>query len=175
LPATSLTDVTTPLGPVDQIGIVVPDLETALDQYGRLFSIEEWLCYRYTHEFFPWSEYRQNPGGFGMKLAMSLDSGTQVELIQPLTGPSVYDEFTRAGRWGLHHLGVFVDNIDSAISLMDAAGYGVTQSARGYGQNGDGGFAYFDTEDDLHVVIEAIEVPSVRRPGLVWRTGEGVK
>ena len=173
--AVPITDMKTPLGSAAQVGILVPDLEAGLDWYGRMFGIEEWLCYHYTQEFFPWSEYRQSPGEFEMKLAMSADSGPQVELIQPLAGPSIYHEFTSAGRWGLHHLGVFVDDLDRAVSQMEAAGYGVTQSARGYGQSSDGGFAYFDTEERLQIVIEAIEVPTVRRPGVVRRTGEGVK
>jgi hypothetical protein len=54
---------------------------------------------------------------------------------------------------------------------MTGAGYQVTQTARGYGLGGDGGFAYFDTDSDLGVVIEAIEIPATRRSGTVRRTG----
>ena len=162
----------TPLGTVGQVGIVVGDLPAAMDLYGRLFGIEEWLCYRYTREFMPWSRFGDEQGVFEMELAMG-GAGPQVELIQPLAGPSIYHEFTSSGRSGLHHLGVFVDDLDVAISRMEKGGYRVTQTARGYGQRGDGGFAYFDTEKDLHIVIEAIEVPAVRRPGVTRRTGEG--
>lgn len=51
-------------------------------------------------------------------------------------------------------------------------GYRVTQTARGYGLNGDGGFAYFDTERDLGVVVEAIEVPVARRPPILRQSGK---
>jgi hypothetical protein len=105
-----------------------------------------------------------------MHIAMG-GSNPQIELIQPLAGPSIYHEFTEQGRTGLHHLGVFVDNLDAAITLMEEAGYRVTQTARGYGQGGDGGFAYFDTDRDLGVVVEAIEIPAIRRPATVRRTG----
>uniref|UniRef100_UPI000CE5586C VOC family protein n=1 Tax=Arthrobacter sp. B0490 TaxID=2058891 RepID=UPI000CE5586C len=125
-------------------------------------------------EFLHWSELHGEPGRFAMDLAMS-GSGPQIELIQPLAGPSIYHEFLDSGRVGLHHLGVFVDDLDQAIAIMAEAGYIVTQTARGYGQNGDGGFAYFDTERDLHVVIEAIEIPSQRRPGTIRRTGESAQ
>jgi catechol 2,3-dioxygenase-like lactoylglutathione lyase family enzyme len=161
----------TPIGTVDQIGIVVPDMDKAIDLYGRMFGIEEWISYTYTQDVFPWAELRGEPGQFEMELAMS-GAGPQVELIQPLTGPSVYHEYTETGRWGLHHLGVFVDDLDVAIATMAEAGYAVTQTARGYGLNGDGAFAYFDTEKDLQLIIEAIEIPNVRRPGVIRRTGE---
>lgn len=107
-----------------------------------------------------------------MDLAMG-GSDPQVELIQPLAGPSLYQEFTAGGGMGLHHMGVFVPNLDEAIALMNDRGYRVTQTARGYGAGGDGGFAYFDTDKDLGLVVEAIEVPRIRRPAVVRRTAAG--
>ncbi|MEV0494025.1 acetate--CoA ligase family protein [Streptomyces atratus] len=161
--------VSTPIGDIGQIGILVNDFDAALDRYGRMFGIEEWTCYHYTPEFLRWSRYGDAEGRFEMLLGMG-GSSPQVELIQPLASPSIYQDFLDAGHVGLHHLGVFVDDLDEAIARMAEAGYHVTQTARGYGLNGDGGFAYFDTENDLGAVIEAIEVPSVRRPGEVRRT-----
>jgi catechol 2,3-dioxygenase-like lactoylglutathione lyase family enzyme len=162
--------VRTPIGDVGQIGILVNDFDAALDLYGRMFGIKEWTCYHYTPEFLKRSRYGDEDGAFEMMLGMG-GTGPQVELIQSLAGPSIYEDFLDQGRIGLHHLGVFVDDLDDAVALMTEAGYRVTQTARGYGLNGDGGFAYFDTEDDLGVVIEAIEVPSVRRPADLRRTG----
>jgi methylmalonyl-CoA/ethylmalonyl-CoA epimerase len=159
-----------PIGTVGQVGILVPDLDEAIDLYGHAFGIEEWNCYHYDQEFMPWSRFGAEEGAFAMRLAMG-GSNPQIELIQPLAGPSIYHEFTEQGRTGLHHLGVFVDNLDAAITLMEGAGYRVTQTARGYGQDGDGGFAYFDTDRDLGVVVEAIEIPAIRRPATVRRTG----
>lgn len=162
--------VMTPIGDVGQIGILVDDFDAALERYGRMFGIKEWTCYHYTPEFLKWSRYGEEAGRFEMLLGMG-GSGPQVELIQSLAGPSIYQDFIDEGRIGLHHLGVFVDNLDEAIALMGEAGYCVTQTARGYGLNGDGGFAYFDTENDLGVVLEAIEVPSMRRRGELRQTG----
>jgi methylmalonyl-CoA/ethylmalonyl-CoA epimerase len=75
----------------------------------------------------------------------------------------------RLGRVGLHHVGVLVETLDAAIESMRRAGYDVLQSGRGYGLDGDGGYAYFDTERDFEVIVEAIEVPKRRRePDFVW-------
>jgi hypothetical protein len=43
-------------------------------------------------------------------------------------------------------------------------GFTVLQSGRGYGRFGDGGFAYFDTEASLGVILELIEVLRERVP-----------
>ena len=158
----------TPIGEVAQIGILVNDFDAALERYGRMFGIQEWTCYHYTPEFLAWSRYGEQEGSFEMLLGMG-GQNPQVELIQPLAGPSIYQDFLDEGRTGLHHLGVYVDDLDEAIAVMEAAGYCVTQTARGYGLKGDGGFAYFDTEQDLGVVVEAIEIPSVRKPADIRR------
>jgi methylmalonyl-CoA/ethylmalonyl-CoA epimerase len=53
---------------------------------------------------------------------------------------------------------------------MSDAGYPVLQMGTGYGVDGDGGFAYFDTLAATSVVFEAIEVPARRRPPEdIWR------
>ena len=38
------------------------------------------------------------------------------------------------------------------------------QSGRGYGRLGDGGFAYLDTERELGLILELIEIPKERIP-----------
>ncbi|MFF0146047.1 hypothetical protein ATK36_0542 [Amycolatopsis sulphurea] len=47
------------------------------------------------------------------------------------------------------------------------------QKGFGYGLGGDGDFVYLDTLDRYGVIVEAIEVPAVRRPSEVLRH-EGV-
>lgn len=86
-----------------------------------------------------------------------------IEYLQPLEGPSVYHEWLEAHGPGLHHLAFWVDSLDAAVEEMRGAGFELLQSGRGFGAEGDGGFAYFDTERELGVVYEAVEPPSVRR------------
>ena len=44
------------------------------------------------------------------------------------------------------------------------------QSARGYGLDGDGGFAYLDTIDDVRIIVELLEFPARRRePERTWQ------
>jgi methylmalonyl-CoA/ethylmalonyl-CoA epimerase len=105
-----------------------------------------------------------------MRLAFCFSDNVQHELIQPLDGPSIYHDFLaeRPGG-GLHHIGLVVPHLDPAVAQMEAAGYRVIQGGRGYGLRGDGGFAYFDTEPTLGVLLELIERPAERvAPEMVY-------
>jgi 4-hydroxyphenylpyruvate dioxygenase-like putative hemolysin len=99
-----------------------------------------------------------------MRLAFAQAGATQLELIQPLTDNNIYaEQLARRGE-GLHHVGVFVPSLDAGIAEAEREGFSVLQSGRGYGRLGDGGFAYLDTEAQVGMIVELIEVPKERVP-----------
>ena len=85
----------------------------------------------------------------------------QFELVQPLQGPSIWADHLAEHGPGLHHLGKYVADHPAAVAAALAAGFEPLQSARGFGAEGDGAFAYFQPPG-LAVVIELIEAPRVR-------------
>ena len=107
--------------------------------------------------------YRGGPGEFSFWVALS-DVEPQIELIQSVAGPSIYTEWLDRNGTGLHHVGIVTDNLTADVETLEARGFAVSQSGRGYGLEGDGGFAYFDSLALLGVLIELIEIPKVRRP-----------
>jgi hypothetical protein len=152
----------------DQIGILVPELEAALEHYERIWGGGPWRVFTYGPKWIPRLTYRGQPGAYSLRLAISA-TRPQIELVEPLEGPSLYEEFLEQGRSGLHHLGFWVDSLESAVASFAAAGYEPLQAGAGYGLDGDGGYAYFDTERDFGVILEAIEVPKRRRePDFVY-------
>jgi hypothetical protein len=158
--------VTDLLGPIGQVGFLVPDLEEALPRYADVWrGAGPWLVYTYGPGFLPSFHYRGEPATCSMRIALNAAS-PQIELIQPLGGgPSVYDGYGP----GFHHVGVLVESLAEAMGSMTRSGYETIQWGAGYGLDGDGGFAYFDTVPDLGIIVEAIEVPKRRRePELVW-------
>jgi methylmalonyl-CoA/ethylmalonyl-CoA epimerase len=148
---------------VGQIGILVRDLDEALQTYGAVRTVESWSLYTYGPAFLPRLEYRGQPGQFSMRIALG-GTSPQIELIEPLDGPSIYHEWVAQHGYGLHHLGFYVESLKVAIRAMSDAGFPVVQTGTGYGADGDGGFAYFDTLAEASVIFEAIEVPAQRRP-----------
>ncbi len=146
----------------DQIGIVVTDIEEAMRRWGRVLACGPWSVYTYGRAILRNPTFRGDEGRFEMRLALA-GSRPQIELIQPLQGPSLYHEWLDAHGEGLHHVGMRVPNLQDGIRDMAGRGYGVLQSGSGYGLDGDGGFAYLDTAEDLGVILELIEVPARRR------------
>jgi catechol 2,3-dioxygenase-like lactoylglutathione lyase family enzyme len=151
-----------PLGPVKQIGIVVEDIVASCSAYDATFAGGDWVCYTYDSQFVRDLTFRGEPGDFSMHIAMG-GADPQVELIQPVAGRSLYTEHLEQFGPGLHHLGVYVDDLGAAVARMAAMGFPVIQSGRGYGLDGDGGFAYFDTLRATGTIFEAIERPRRRR------------
>ncbi len=149
---------------IDQVCVVVRDLETALARYWTNLGIGPWRVYTFSAPIVRDMTYRGRPADFAMRVAFAQVGSLMLELLQPLRGPSIYEEFLARCGEGLHHVGLYVPNLDQALQAAQAAGFAVLQSGRGYGLTGDGGFAYLDTEAQLGVIVELIEAPRQRRP-----------
>jgi Glyoxalase/Bleomycin resistance protein/Dioxygenase superfamily len=163
------------LGPADswigravgQIGIVVADVEATAKSLSAIWQNGPWRCWTYGPEMLREQLYRGQATPYSVRIALNSQQ-PQIELLQPLAGPSVYHEWAERHGSGVHHLAVYVDSLDDAIRSMHDTGVDLLQLGRGFGLDGDGGFAYFDTESRLGVLLEAVEVPARRRePELV--------
>ena len=133
-------------------------------QYWDMLGIGPWVVYTYGPPFVPVQTFRGRSQPYRMRLALAQLRSVMVELIQPLSGESIYLEHLERKGPGLHHVGVFVPSFDAALEEAAKRGYTVLQMGRGYGRWGDGGFAYLDTEDALGMILELIEVPRERFP-----------
>jgi hypothetical protein len=88
----------------------------------------------------------------------------RIELIQPLSGDSVYADFIKEHGYGVHHFGLLVDDMPTALELAQAAGYEMVMDGSGFGLDGDGHYAYLNTEEKLGVTLELIQRPEGRHP-----------
>ncbi|NQT04419.1 MAG: VOC family protein [Dehalococcoidia bacterium] len=79
-----------------------------------------------------------------------------LELIQPVSGKYIHNEFLERRGEGINHMSFLVDDIEEAISIMAEAGF----EAIVYQKNvGGGGMAFFDTDKIGGVIIELQELP----------------
>ena len=153
---------------VDQIGIVVADLDRALVSYSELWPGHRWSCYEHGPTTIPRMTFRGRPVAYSFRAAFGSQT-PQVELIQPLEGPSHYDDWLESRGDGLHHLGFLVPSLAEVVAEMSARGMEPLQDGAGFGSDGDGAYAYFDTTESLGLVIEAIQRPHRRSdPDYVW-------
>ncbi len=144
---------------IDQVAVVVRDLDAAMTRYAAQLGIGNWEVYTYGPHRCSTMTFRGQEQPYTMKLALAMVGNTQYELIEPLEGPTTYHEFLESRGEGLHHLGYIVDDIDAEIARMAALGYPLLQSGRGFGVDGDGAYAYFDSEHGLGCIVEAITPP----------------
>ena len=95
--------------------------------------------------------YRGKPATHSCLIAVTpLADGAQTELMQPLTGRSIYDEHLDKHGEGLHHVKLFHADCAKAVERYKRHGYPVIQS----GQFDDDVHYYFDTEKDFGYVVE---------------------
>lgn len=154
---------------VKQIAIVVRDLDASVRAYWDLLSVGPWTSYTLTPESLTDMTYGGKPAEFSFRHALAWKEHTQFELVQPLEGPSIFaDHLERHGE-GLHHVGIYVPDQPKAMRELEVEGFRCLQSARGFGAEGDGAFAYFETDHPLATIVEVIGAPRVRRtPAFIY-------
>jgi methylmalonyl-CoA/ethylmalonyl-CoA epimerase len=95
-------------GRIDHIGVAVEDLDRAIDLYEQSFQME--LAHRETVE------------SQGVE-AVLLDVGEgHVELLRPLGPETSVAKFIERKGPGLHHVAYAVEDIDSTLAAIGAAG-----------------------------------------------------
>lgn len=98
--------------------------------------------------------YRGNPADFHINLSLGYAGDTQFEVIEPISGRSLYTEFLDTHGPGMHHLGFLVDDFDRAARAYEANGYAAVQTGV-FGA--ETRFAYYDTEAQSGAIMELIE------------------
>jgi methylmalonyl-CoA/ethylmalonyl-CoA epimerase len=147
---------------VAQVALVVKDLDQVVENYWNLFGIGPWHFYTYGRPLVKKMSYHGYPSEYKMRVALSYFGSTRVELIQFLEGETIYEDFVKEHGYGVHHLGLLVEDMQTAIAAAEAAGFAVIQDGSGFGLDGDGHYAYIDTEAVLGVTLELIERPKGR-------------
>lgn len=148
---------------VAQIAFVVEDLDRTVENYHRLFGIGPWHFYTYEKPFVPSMTRHGEPADYAMRIALSYFGDMRVELIEQRRGDTVYQEFVERHGYGIQHLGVLVDDMAVAIAQAEEAGFQMVQDGAGFGPDGDGHYAYLDTEEAIGTTIELIERPKGRK------------
>jgi hypothetical protein len=149
---------------VGQVAWVVQNLDTAVEAYYQTFGVGGWTFYTYQKPFVPRMTYRGEDADYAMRVALAYFGATRVEFIQPLRGPSIYDEFVDRHGYGVQHLGFVVKDMESALADARRMGLEVIQDGAGFGLDGDGHYAYLDTESPFGTTFELIERPARRQP-----------
>jgi hypothetical protein len=143
---------------INQVGIVVKDIDKTMEMYWTQFGIGPWRVFSLGPGMKDMT-YHGKPCSFSLKVAVARFGELAIELLQPLSGPTPLKDYLEEHGEGVQHLGIFVDNLDESIKTMKTLGYDVIMSSKGLGTKGDGGSAYFNTEESVGTLLEFIEMP----------------
>ena len=108
---------------LSQIGIVVNDLEQAIAYYANTLGFGPFT--RSGVDFnlvFDFIEYRGERVETEFLMAFAALGNLELELIQPVSGPSHYRECLARSVEGLHHLCFDVDNLNERLERCRAMG-----------------------------------------------------
>ena len=153
----------TDVGHIAQVGIVVRNLQAAMDGFSRALGIETWRVF--TNSAPPLRcLYRRQAATYKVRVALANNGPLTIELIQYLEGDTIHRDFLAAGREGVEHLGIYVSDLDKVLARFKQQGFRELQSADGLGAKGDGRYVYLDTEAALGTILELIQAPSERLP-----------
>jgi methylmalonyl-CoA/ethylmalonyl-CoA epimerase len=148
---------------INQIGLVVTDLNEAIQKFYRTTGLGPWNIY--TNNAPPLKcIYHGQPAQYKVRVAMARSAQVQMELIEYLAGDSIHRDFLASGKKGIEHLGIIVTDLDEALMPFHEMGIAVLQQVDGLGVQGDGRYAYLDTEPVLGMILELIQNPSQPRP-----------
>ena len=159
--------------PIKQCAVVVRDLDVAVRHWTEQLGIGPWTGYRLAAPKLQEMRYHGEEVEFSLRHALAWQGELQFELVQPLSGPSIFVDHLDAHGEGLHHVGRYVPDHGAAVAQALAAGFTPVQSARGFGAEGDGAFAYFQPPG-VAMIVELIEAPRVRmQPEFVYPQNDG--
>lgn len=148
---------------IGQVAFVTRDLDAALARWVDL-GVGPWNIFTFDDRRMSSMSYRGEPAVFSADIALCSSGPMTYEVIQPLSGPSIWEDFLGLRGEGLHHVGYYVDDIGGAIAAMTSRGYAMVQSGSGFGVDGDGAFAYFDAIEAVGCYLEAILGPTALAP-----------
>lgn len=159
------------LGPIRQLGFVVPDIEAAMAHWSGVMGVGPFFYNpKVPIEDYTFEGDRYEPHN---SVALANAGFIQVELIQCRNAvPSCYKEFTDAGHTGLQHTAYWTEDYDRDLAAMQVEGFHVKMSGK-VGENGR--FAYFDRENHPGTCIELSEVkgPKGRMFEIIRDASEG--
>lgn len=140
-----------------EICIVTKDHRRTIEGLLNL-GIGPWKSYTFSPENTTNQTFRGNPSEFTLKVCFAEVGDITWELIQPLSGPTIFQEFLNRHGEGIHHVAWDCNGIPFADRLVEFKRRGCSLSQSGSWQ-GKNNFAFFETEGEITTCMETYEFP----------------
>ena len=145
------------LGNAVEIAIVSGNHKRTMEGLWRM-GIGPWRVFTFTPENTTNQTYRGSPSEFTLKVSFADMKNIVWEIIEPISGPTIFSEFLERHGKGVHHIAFDCNNVPFQQRLADfeKRGFQLAQSGSWMGENH---FAFFETEDATTTCFETYEFP----------------
>ena len=149
-----------------QVGVLVKDLDSYLEKLEQVFGMGPFRIVDYPPaDEIPFREYRGQSGNFKAKFCFYELGNIQLELIQPLEGESIWQDFIDTHGPGIHHLKFMTPERQGPHHYMQENGYEISQQGAAVGPNKGRVWSFYPTYDDIGFDVELMnEIPEVEDP-----------
>lgn len=130
---------------IDQVSYAVKDIDKTVEAWSRLYGIGPWT-------------YRDNSGvdtrgrPWKIRMAFAYVGQLQIELVQCTEGRIFQSRFLDTWGDGIHHIGFYVDDVDTEVKNLVSQGVKLFLHNPGY-------FAYLDAGGAGGAIFELIQRP----------------
>ncbi len=140
-------------GRVTQIGVVVQDIEKASQAYSEFLGMgkPQWFLTDTVDKAH--TVFKGESTEARAKLAFFELNNITIELIEPVGGPSTWQEFLETKGEGIHHIAFEIKDMDKKIELLMGGGMSLLQK----GDYEGGRYSYMDAGEDLGLILELLE------------------
>lgn len=138
---------------INQIAIVVENLELVAENYWKIMGIGPWSIYDWEPPLVHSRKYHGKDAWGRERIALVQVGDVQLELVQPVDGPSIYRDWLDEHGEGLHHLNFLVDDVDETAEILAKEGFPSLQSGK---WNPGGAFNYVDIKP-LRTIWEPVK------------------
>ncbi len=150
-----------PLKSPSHIGIVVENLTRTSEAISSTLNLGKWDIVDYA----PQREDIKIGELFSLQIAFLDIGSTRIELLQPVTGKSIWSEFLNNHGEMMHHLSFKVSNWDENVARIQEQGAKMVAGGLFFGKR----WAYFDTGNALTVVELEEETSTDKATWKLWK------
>ena len=154
---------------INQVAIAVKDVQATIENYWNKLGIGPWDVFTFGPPLMHQQTYNGKPSEHTFKAAFTKVGDIELELTQPLKGPTTYGDFIDKHGEDLHHIRYLADTVeelDEHVKYLADLGFPSLMAGR-FGK--DGAYCLFDTFDALKCILEIVKEPSeMPKPDYRW-------
>jgi catechol 2,3-dioxygenase-like lactoylglutathione lyase family enzyme len=142
------------------VGLIVKNIEQTLEKMENIFEIGPYKIIEFPPKEMKKDEIQLSYHGkstwFTARFCFIKMGNTEIELIEPVEGDSIWKDFLAEKGEGIHHLKYEVDSLNDTIEFFKTLGVNCPQYGSAVGVNLGKTWAYFVTTVQLGYIVEIL-------------------